>query len=338
MELLNSNAFLALIIFFCSLFSAAMGSFCNVVIYRIPAKRSILWPPSSCPNCETPIKAYDNIPILSWLILGGKCRQCKTKISVQYPVVEFVTMVLGTALALQIFLPRFAYLHSVEELALLLMAFFFLFLLVFACIALMLIDLKYTELPPEICYPFALLGILFAYLLPERYPFADLVGNIAVLDALLGALFGAGIVFLIIAFYYLCTKRIGMGGGDIGMMAMVGAFLGWQSLAFIFLAASLQGIVAAALGIVFGKKQQKKHEEFALFRNEVLKNDVDGTENSKEEENFPSEEGSIRTLALPFGPFIALAAIEYLFIAPWALKIMTGGALSPWGFVGFWPL
>lgn len=321
---------LVLIIYvFCTLFAAAMGSFCNVVIYRVPAKRSILWPGSRCGQCDTAIKPYDNIPILSWLILGGKCRHCGCKISPQYPIIEGISMLLGLALAVQVFSPRVEMLHSVGDLGLLMMAFFFLFLFVFACLALTLIDLQYTELPPTITYPFAVVGIVFAFLLPQRAPIADLVGNVALLDSLLGALMGAGIVFVIIAVYFLATKRMGMGGGDIGMMAMVGAFLGWQSLVFIFLAASVQGLVAAVVAMALGKKQQQSHSDYALFRNDVLARD-------EEEGELPlqhsSQSDSARTLALPFGPFIALAAVEYLFVGAWALEFLTHGALSPWGF------
>ena len=194
------------------------------------------------------------------------------------------------------------------------------------CLALALIDYDTTELPPEITLPMAGLGLLTAWLIPETGVFAQLLGNIDWMDALLGGLIGGGIIVSIIGIYYLLTKRIGMGGGDIWMMAMIGAFLGWEALPFVFLASSLQGVIIAVIGMAIGAKQ-KKGEGQGLFRNEVSR-EMNGETN----ENGENEETAGK-LAIPYGPFIALAGVEYLFLADIVLPWMSGNALSPWGLV-----
>ena len=411
---------------FCTLFAACLGSFSNVVIYRVPNHLSIAWPPSHCPKCDARIKPYDNIPVLSWLILRGKCRNCKAPISPQYVIIEAVCALFGFFLCRQIFEPNLAYLLLDGVFWRLMLLFASMSIFVVGSLALAVMDLKTTELPPEVALPIGAIGLLTAFVIPESWPYSAVMGNVSGMDALLGGLIGGGIVVTIIGVYYLLTKRIGMGGGDIWMMVMVGACLGWECLPFIFLASSLQGIIAAVIAIALGKKQQTKEQQ-GLFRNQVvaeveaelLKKDnketagnadapkkanaetpetssAEATENAEASKDTKAEtpenssaeatenadapkkanaetpenssaeatenaeapketnaetpenssaeatenaededEPETGKLAVPYGPFIALAAIEYVFFGKYLLPLISGGILTPWGFVVF---
>ena len=397
---------------FCTLFAACLGSFSNVVIYRVPNHLSIAWPPSHCPKCDARIKPYDNIPVLSWLILRGKCRNCKAPISPQYVIIEAVCALFGFFLCRQIFEPNLAYLLLDGVFWRLMLLFASMSIFVVGSLALAVMDFKTTELPPEVALPIGAIGLLTAFVVPESWPYSAVMGNVSGMDALLGGLIGGGIVVTIIGVYYLLTKRIGMGGGDIWMMVMVGACLGWECLPFIFLASSLQGIIAAVIAIALGKKQQTKEQQ-GLFRNQVVaeveaellkKDNKEATENAdapKDTKAAPPETSSADTpenssaeatenadalkdtnaetpenssaeatenveasketnaetpenssaeatenaededepetgkLAVPYGPFIALAAIEYVFFGKYLLPLISGGILTPWGFVVF---
>ncbi len=320
---------------FCTAFAACLGSFSNVVIYRVPNHMSIAWPPSGCPKCGARIKPYDNIPVFSWLILRGKCRNCKNPISPQYVIVEFICALFGFFLCRQIFEPNMAYIMMDGVFWRLLLFFVCSSIFLVGSLALAVIDYQTTEIPPEIALPIGGLGILTAFLVPETMPFALMMGNIGWLDSVLGCVIGAGIVIAIIGLYYLATKRIGMGGGDIWMMAMVGAFLGWECLPFIFLASSLQGIIVAIIAICLGRRQ-KTGEQNGLFRNEVageVEAEIHG-EDSKEAAEAADDSRTGR-LAVPYGPFIALASVEYVFLGQYLLPIISGGTMTPWGFVQF---
>ena len=342
----NLDIFYYCMLAFCTLFAGCLGSFSNVVIYRVPRKMSIAWPPSTCPKCGSRIKPYDNIPVLSWLILRGKCRKCKNPISIQYPIVEFICAVFGFFLCRQIFEPNLNYLFMDGVFWRLFVLFAGQIIFLVGSFALAVIDYQTTEIPPEVALPIAAIGILVAFALPETWPFMQVLGNIAWVDSILGALIGGGMIFTIIGLYYLATKRIGMGGGDAWMMIMVGAFLGWQSLIFVLLAASLQGIIIALGAIALGKKKQQTETEQGLFRNQVAdevqaevdqmkKDDKDqNTENAeKTDTSDPKDYEDVSTgkLAVPFGPFIALAAIEYVFFGKYLLPLISHDMLTPWG-------
>lgn len=311
---------------FCIAFAACVGSFSNVVIWRVPRHASIVSPPSACPKCGARIRWYDNVPILSWLCLRGKCRHCRCPISVRYPVVEAVSAGFGALLCHQVVIPVLPFILEPGVMWQMLVLFVSLTLFAISCLALALIDYDTTELPLEITLPVAGLGLLTAWLVPETGPFRQLLGNIDWLDALLGGVIGGGIVISIIGLYYLATKRIGMGGGDIWMMTMIGAFLGWEALTFVFLASSLQGVVVAVIGMVVGARQ-KTADAQGLFRNAVSR-EINGAQ-----PDDLQDEASAGRLAVPYGPFIALAGVEYLFLADRILPWMSGNTLSPWGMV-----
>lgn len=263
------------ILFFSSLgsivsfmYGAIVGSFLNVVILRLPTgERSLVFPPSRCPQCETHIRWYDNIPILSFFCLLGKCRYCKTKISFQYPLVELATALLSLALYTKFGL-SFEY--------------FFYFLFVGSLLAIIFIDIAHQIIPDIISLPGIVIGFAGSF-------FCDVV---TWQQSGLGILLGGGVLFAIAEGYYFLTKRDGMGGGDIKLLAMIGGFLGWQSLLFVIFTSSLTGSV---IGIVAMFSQKKG--------------------------------GQTR---IPFGPFLGFSAMVFLFfqteILIWWYRYQSTGA------------
>ena len=238
---------------------AAVGSFLNVLILRIPEGQSIVLPSSHCPKCGHSIRVYDNIPIISYLILRGKCRDCHEKISMQYPIVETVTAIMSLLLFLKFGL-SFKYLSS--------------FIFTCALIVITFIDLRHQIIPDVISLP----GI------PVFFFLAVFFMNLTVWESLMGILIGGGCLFAIAFLYEIITKREGMGGGDIKLLAMLGAFLGWKSLFFILFVSSLLGAVVGVSAMII-KGQDMKY-------------------------------------AVPFGPFLSIAAVVYLFVGADVMKFL----------------
>ncbi len=210
------------------LIGLALGSFLNVCIYRIPLKKSILFPSSFCPNCGVKIRAWDNIPLLSFIMLKGRCRKCKSKISLQYPLVEFVTPTLIVITYLQFSLGwEFA---AKAILCLLLVVIFF-------------IDLKHRIIPDVITLPGIALGLLLSFF----------VESPSVVNSLIG-IFGGGVLFYLSAVLgELLFKKESMGGGDIKLAMMLGAFLGWQKILLVFLISALLGTIVGTTALLFSK-------------------------------------------------------------------------------------
>jgi leader peptidase (prepilin peptidase)/N-methyltransferase len=225
--------------FFFFLLGIVIGSFLNVCIARIPAGESIVSPASHCPRCQKPIAFYDNIPIVSWFVLGGKCRNCHLPISPMYPIVEFLT---GAFFVLTYYsfgatLPAFKH-------------------LILGCLLIVLIvtDIVERILPDAVNWFGFGLALAFAtrvppdgfseYLLRNRHVSPMVTG---VMDALLGAAFGSGLLLIAATLYKLIRRRDGMGMGDVKMMAMVGAFLGVRGAFLTILVGTLLGSI---VGIV----------------------------------------------------------------------------------------
>ena len=220
------------------------GSFLNVCITRIPRDESIISPASHCPRCGKPIRWYHNVPVLSFLLLKGRCADCRERISIRYPLVEVLTAVLFVA-CLAKFGLNFA-------------------LLKFAAFAFLLIGLIFMDaetglLPAEFTYPGIAVGILFACFVPvdssgTKFLFR-LMGvqanlsprQLSIFDALIAALVGAAFFYVIWAIYYLVRKRHGLGFGDIALIAMSGTFLGLKLTLFVLFFAP---IIGAAYGVV----------------------------------------------------------------------------------------
>jgi leader peptidase (prepilin peptidase)/N-methyltransferase len=201
---------------------ACIGSFLNVCIYRIPAGLSIISPPSRCPQCETKIRWWQNIPIVSWLFLSGKCATCKEKISVRYLLVETLTGLL--------FLKVFT-IFELQPATLVFWAF------AAALVTLTFIDLDHQIIPDIISLPGIILGFATVSLTPLTWS-----------NSILGILLGGGSLWLIAIIYEFLTKNEGMGGGDIKLLAMIGAFLGWKAiLPVIFISSCLGTLIGVPL-------------------------------------------------------------------------------------------
>jgi len=248
--------------YFAFIFGAVVGSFLNVCIFRLPAKTSIIKPLSQCPHCHHPIRFYDNIPIISFIVLRGKCRDCDGKISWRYPLVELITAVLSLLLFLQFGLT---------------LRFLIFFIFTAVLIVITFIDLDHQIIPDVLTLP----GIPIFFLL------AIFVVKIPWLEALIGLLIGGGVLFAIAFVYELLTKREGMGGGDVKLLAMIGGFLGWKSLIFILLFSSFSGAIAGITAMII-KKQDMKY-------------------------------------AVPFGPFLSAAAVAYLFWGDAFMHVLIWG-------------
>jgi leader peptidase (prepilin peptidase) / N-methyltransferase len=244
-------------------FGLVIGSFLNVCIHRLPAGQSIVHPRSSCPGCGHLIRPYDNIPVLSYLLLGGRCRDCGARISPRYPLVELLS---GGFAAMTV--TRFG--PGWEGVVM--------FLLIAAFLVITFIDIDHRIIPDVISLPGIGIGLAASFA----------PGMITPLEAVIGMLVGGGSLFLVAWGYELLTHREGMGGGDIKLLAMIGAFMGWKGVLFTIFVASLTGTLA---GVALMLRQR----------------------------------GGLK-LAVPFGPFLAIGAIAYLFIGPetlaWYLRAM----------------
>ena len=231
-------------------FGLCVGSFLNVCIYRLPLARSIVFPGSCCPQCNRPIRYYDNIPVLSYLWLKGRCRHCRNLISPRYPIVEMIAAVLALCTYLKFGL-------SLESLI------YYTFMA--SLLAVTFIDIDHRIIPDRITLPGIPVFFLAALALP----------SITFIDSLLGLLIGGGILFLIGSVYLLFTKKEGMGGGDIKLLAMIGTLIGFKGVFFTIFVSSAIGTLVGIVVMLRTKKGTK--------------------------------------LALPFGPFLSLGAILYIF-------------------------
>lgn len=246
--MVENQLFQALAVFILGL---CTGSFLNVCIYRIPDGLSIIKPPSSCKECGHRIRWFENIPVISFIMLKGRCGSCGERISIQYPLVELLT---GFLLTVLFFKTGLTYI------------FLSYFIFTSALIVITFIDFKLQIIPDVISLPGIVVGFSLSFL----------PGSIGWIDSLVGMLLGGGILYIVAWVYFACTKREGMGGGDIKLLGMIGAFLGWQSIPFvIFFSAATGSLIGIVLMIVKGRNMK---------------------------------------FAIPFGPFLAVSAYVYLLI------------------------
>ena len=222
------------------LFGLAWGSFLNVVIFRLPLGMSLLRPPSSCPHCKKKITFYDNIPVFSYLFLRGKCRTCGTQIPFSYFLVEILTPL------------SFLLIYQKHSLSLF---FFASCLFASAMIVLGIIDFYHQILPDEITLPGLVLALVYA-------PFRS---DLNLTQALIGAVVGAGFLLFVYGAYYLLRKKEGLGMGDVTMMLLIGAYLGWQLTFFTLILASFAGAIVGVLFILFQKKDLQYSLPFGTF-------------------------------------------------------------------------
>lgn len=249
---------------------ALLGSFGNVVIYRLPLGKSVAFPRSQCQACGKTVPWYHNIPIFSWFVLKGRCFNCQAKFSIRYPFVELIMAVLFALLY-----QRFGLQWITLEYGIFL----------FGLIVVSFIDIDHFILPDIFTIGGMALGLIGAALNPER----------EFMDALWGVLMGGGFLWLIAYAYWILRKEEGMGGGDIKLLAWMGAILGWKAIPFIILVSSLSGSVVGILLMVKLK-------------------------------------GNLKT-AIPFGPYLVFGALLYLFadseIGLWYTKILFPSQIEP---------
>lgn len=234
-----------------AIFGAIIGSFLNVVILRLPDEnQSIVFPASHCPKCSASLNWYENIPVISYIFLRGKCSHCKVPISLQYPLVELSMAVLAAALvsSFNLTLTTAGY-----------------FLFSAALLVIIVIDIHHQIIPDVISLPGIVLGVVFSLF----------SASVTWQDSLIGLLLGGGVLYAVASLYFLLRKVDGMGGGDIKLLAMIGAWLGWQSLPFVIFASSFSGTIVGLLAMLYQKKG-----------------------------------GQTR---IPFGPFLSLSALVYTF-------------------------
>ena len=240
-----------LLLFLIFAFGASLGSFYNVCIYRIPKKLSIVTPGSSCPFCKKPIPFYLNIPVLSYFILRGKCKYCKHSFSPRYPIIEALTGLILLALYI-----KFGY--SITTI------FWFAFISVLIIIS--FIDIDYQIIPDTFSIP----GIFIFATAPLFVP------EISFLDSVLGIIIGGGSLYIIALTYYILKKTEGMGGGDIKLLAMIGAAIGWKGVIVTIFIGSLAGTIAGIIIMISSKIIDIK-------------------------------------LKIPFGPYLSIGAVIYIF-------------------------
>ena len=227
-----------------------VGSFSNVCIYRIPKNESIIFPASHCPSCHSPIKPVDNIPLLSYILLKGRCRNCGSKISIQYPVVEFLSGLIYLIVYLIYGLSIQTLIYIILSSALIIIAF---------------IDLNEQIVPDIISLPGIVIGFILSFFVPY----------ISFINSALGVLVGGGIILIIGLAGSVIFKKEAMGGGDVKLAAMIGAFLGWR---YIIISLFLGFFLGALAGILLIMAKIKSRED-----------------------------------AVPFGPFIVLGSFITLF-------------------------
>ena len=220
-------------------FGAVIGSFLNVCIYRIPRGRSIVWPGSACGSCGHTLSWFENIPVVSYLVLRGRCRACKAPISLRYPFVESLTAVMFAA-GWWFYGPSLLLLSH----------------LLFGCalIVLFAIDLEHHLLPNVITLPGIVIGFAFSFLTPPGW-----------IASLIGILVGGGVLWAVAEAYYRLRHEDGLGMGDVKMLAMIGAFVGWKLTLMTLMMASLAGSVVGVLFIVSQRGGLKYALPFGTF-------------------------------------------------------------------------
>jgi len=216
-----------------ALFGLVWGSFLNVVIHRLPREINIVFPPSACPVCRKRIRPYDNIPVLSYLILRGKCRYCKTPIPFTYFLVELLT-----PLSFLILFSRYGLDPS----------FFVSCLFASAMIVLAFIDFYHQILPDEITLPGIVLALIYSVFRPDM----------SLRQALIGAISGAGFLLFIYGIYLVLRKKEGLGMGDVTMLLFIGAFLGLKLTILTLMAASFSGALVGAV-LIFSRKEDLQY-------------------------------------------------------------------------------
>jgi len=282
------------------LFGLTFGSFLNVVIHRVPRGQSIVFPSSACPKCHKQIKAYDNIPVVSWLLLGGRCRHCREPINPRYVVVELIVATLFLACYWRFGLSLSMLKYCVFS---------------FLITGLIFIDAEHKLLPDALTLPGLLIGLVFSWFIPVDDLLAEILPAyfqrarglnwhwLSLSDAVLGAVVGSAFIFGV-GFVYLHARGVeGMGLGDVKLMAMVGAFLGVKLTVFTIFTASLLGTV---FGISLMLSVWLQRTRRRMIRNRE-------TRHAARKHAWASAKLVYRHYQIPFGVFLGSMALVALF-------------------------
>jgi len=262
-------------------FGAIWGSFFNVCIARIPAGLSIVRPGSRCTSCGTPIRPFDNIPIVSYVVLGGRCRACKQPYSARYPLVEALAAVVAVALWI-----TFVSGDPGEAPGIRIARFVVYFAFAGVLIVLSFIDLATMRLPDVITLP----------AIPIFFVSGFATHHVPWLHRLIGAAAGYLFLRIISDFYFYVLKREGLGLGDAKLLALIGALLGWRSLLFVLAVGGFAGSLISIPIVLWMRRHRPPTDD----------------------------EESLRHTQIPFGPFLAGAALAYVFLGPRLFSLVTG--------------
>ena len=242
---MSDSGLLTLIAVFVGLFGACIGSFLNVCIYRIPRDESVVYPRSHCPHCNTLIPWYLNLPVVSWLLLRGRCRFCRGPISPRYLLVELLTAILFLAILCQQWLVP---VYIVFAGGLILGTF---------------VDFEFMEIPDSVTIGGTVVGLVFSALVPSMH--GTTIWYRSLLDAALAAALGAGVLWIVGWLGEKAYKKEAMGMGDVKLMAAVGAFLGWQGVLFTIVGGALVGSVVGVTLILFRRVHLQGHIPFGPY-------------------------------------------------------------------------
>jgi len=294
MDLLFSGAYGRVVAL---LWGTIWGSFFNVVIARVPLGQSVVRPGSHCFTCGAPIAWYDNIPFVSYLLLRGRCRRCGASFSPRYLLVEVMVALLSLG-AHQLFV-----VGQGGPLGVRLARFVIVSMFAGVLVALSVIDLKTLRLPDAITYP----------AIPVFAALSLLMGHPHLWDGPVGAVAGYLTIRLIADGYLLLTGRLGMGYGDAKLLAIIGGLLGWQALLPTLFLASFQGSIIGIAGVlILGHGAHDPEDE-----------EDEGDEGGEEDEEAQKPQGaSLRHARVPFGPFLALGALEVVVLQGWIAQIL----------------
>jgi leader peptidase (prepilin peptidase) / N-methyltransferase len=296
------------------LFGLVFGSFLNVCIYRMPRQLSVVRPRSACPSCETPIAAYDNIPVLSWLLLGGKCRHCKAAISPRYAAVELATAIIfllayvvpQTAFFIKSYEDSLRNSFSIPPAANLLGISLKLCVLSFLLIGLIFTDAETKLLPDLLTKPGMALGLLFSLLVPLEGPAQFLLRRVdnwrilSLVNSLAGMLLGSAFILGVALVYEALRGVEGMGRGDVKLMGLIGAFLGIKLTLLVLVLGSLIGSIFGVILILI------------VWRKRLARRKVNHPREPASQSRKRAWQSAIliyRNFEIPFGVFLGTAAL-----------------------------
>jgi leader peptidase (prepilin peptidase)/N-methyltransferase len=320
----NFFIFASIIVF---IFGLIVGSFLNVLIFRLPNNISILYPPSSCPYCKFRLKFYDNIPLLSYIVLRGKCRHCGNKISFIYPLIELLTAFIFYILFVKVFYRTFFYyninVYNINFFTAYLWHNLYLFIsyIIFASILIpaAFIDLFHKIIPDSLNFTLILSGfILNIFLLKNSFLFP-----------LLGFIAGGAFFYIIAISYSAIRKQEGLGGGDIKLIAGIGSFIGIKGVFFVIFTGSVFALIGfLIIAMVYSSLRLLIVNRRVSFRQKTTVPLAGSTSqhhqhpafNDKLDINLSSNE-QLNNTKISFGPFLSLAAIFYLFYGKFIVNL-----------------